>query len=96
MSGNKTLIGLNSAVFMMMLGVGMIMALLPARIIHLTGSGATVGYLASAFALSYIILQVPIGNLSDRWGFKIFLASGYFLCALTGVLYYFANRPKTT
>jgi len=43
----KTFIGLNLSVFMMMLGVGMIMALLPKRIIVLTGSGATVGYLAS-------------------------------------------------
>jgi MFS family permease len=94
MHKNKTLIGLNLAVFMMMLGVGMIMALLPQRIIDLTGSGATVGYLASAFAISYIILQVPIGNLSDRWGFKIFLVGGYLVCALTGVLYYFADRPQ--
>jgi MFS family permease len=93
MSNNKTLISLNLAVFMMMLGVGMIMALLPQRIIDLTGSGATVGYLAAAFAISYILLQVPIGNLSDRWGFKFFLVSGYVLCAIAGGLYYFANRP---
>lgn len=79
---------------MMMLGVGMIMALLPQKIINLTGSGATVGFLASAFAISYIILQVPIGIFSDRWGFKYFLVSGYLLCALTGLIYYFANLPN--
>ncbi len=69
----------------------MIMALLPKRIIDITGSGATVGYLASAFALSYIILQVPIGNWSDKIGFRKFLLIGYLLCFLTGALYYFAN-----
>ena len=91
MSSRRTLVGLNVAVFSMMLGVGMIMALLPKRIIDITGSGATVGYLASAFALSYIILQVPIGNWSDKIGFKTFLLIGYLLCFLTGALYYFAN-----
>ena len=92
MKNNKTLISLNLSVFMMMLGVGMIMALLPQRIIVLTGSGVTVGYLASAFAISYILLQVPIGNLSDRYGFKFFLFLGYLICFMTGVLYYFSNH----
>jgi MFS family permease len=94
MNSNRTLIGLNLAVFLMMLGVGMIMALLPQRIIDLTGSGATVGFLASAFAVSYILLQVPIGNLADRFGFRIFLAGGYLICFGTGLLYYFANHPS--
>lgn len=88
----KTLIGLNSAAFMMMLGVGMTMAILPQRIINLTGSGSAVGYIASAFAISYIVLQVPIGNLSDKLGFKFFLVLGYLLCGITGLLYYFSNN----
>lgn len=92
---NKTLIGLNFAVFTMMLGVGMTMALLPKRVIDLTASNSAVGYLASAFALSYIILQVPIGNLSDKLGFKLFLVIGYLVCALTGVIYYFSTTANT-
>ena len=94
MKNKKTFIGLNLSVFMMMLGVGMIMALLPKRIIVLTGSGATVGYLASAFAISYIFLQVPIGNLSDRYGFKFFLFLGYLICFVTGIMYYFSNHAN--
>jgi MFS family permease len=90
----KTLIGLNLSVFMMMLGVGMTMALLPKKIIDLTGSGSIVGYLASAFAISYIVLQLPIGNLSDKLGFKFFLFSGYLLCFATGLLYYFSNNAN--
>lgn len=61
------------------------------KIIEITGSGATVGYLASAFALSYIIIQIPIGAWSDRIGFKSFLLIGYWCCCLTGILYYFAH-----
>ncbi len=93
MKNNRTLISLNLSVFMMMLGVGMIMALLPQRIIVLTGSGKTVGYLASAFAISYILLQVPIGNLSDRYGFKFFLFLGYLICFITGVFITFLTMP---
>lgn len=87
----KTLIGLNLAVFIMMLGVGMVMPLLPNRIVAFTGSDAAVGYIASAFAVSYIVLQLPMGALSDRLGFKTFLVAGYLLCALSGLLYYLAR-----
>jgi MFS family permease len=89
LNDRKTFIGLNISVFHMMLGVGMIVAQLPQRILDFTGDSAQVGYLASAFALSYIALQVPIGNLADRYGFKLFLVVGYFLCFLTGFMIVF-------
>ena len=94
MGQKKTLIGLNLSVFIMMLGVGMIVVLLPKKIIDFTGSDSMVGYLASAFAISYILLQVPIGNLSDKLGFKLFLFFGYLLCSATGLLFYFANSAN--
>jgi MFS family permease len=87
----KSLIALNFSVFLLMLGVGMIVALLPQRIIDLSGSVSAVGYLTSVFAISYILLQVPIGRLSDRTGFKVFLALGYVVCGLAGLLYYWAE-----
>ncbi len=94
MKQRKTFIGLNVSVFSMMLGVGMIMSLLPNKVMGLTGSSTAVGYIASAFALSYIVLQVPIGNLSDKFGIKQFLVAGYLLCAFTGLLYYFSNSAE--
>ncbi len=89
-----SVIAINSSVFLLMLGVGMIVALLPARIIDLSGSVSSVGILASAYAASFVLLQLPIGRLSDRFGFKPFLVGGYFLCALTGLLYYFSGTPN--
>ena len=88
---DKTLLGLNLSAFLMMIGVGMIVALLPQRIIELDGNGNNVGYLASMFAVAYIVLQIPVGAMADRFGFKRFLASGYFLCFLTGLCYYFST-----
>lgn len=94
LNDKKTLIGLNLSVFLMMLGVGMIVAVLPQRILDFTSDRSQVGYLASAFALSYIALQVPIGNLADKYGFKLFLMLGYTLCFLTGGLYYLSNSTN--
>jgi MFS family permease len=91
MEHKKTLFGLNLSVFMMMLGVGMIMSLLPNKVLGLTGSSSAVSYITSAFALSYVVLQVPVGSLSDRYGFKVFLLIGYLLCAMTGMIYYFSS-----
>jgi MFS family permease len=91
---DKTFVGVNLAVFLMMIGVGMIVAILPQKIMTLTGSGATVGYLASAFALSYIALQVPIGHFADKLGFKVFLVTGYVLCGVTGILFYYASSAN--
>jgi MFS family permease len=87
----KTLLGLNLSVFLMMIGVGVIVALLPQRIIELDGHERNVGYLASMFAAAYIVLQVPIGATADKYGFKSFLVGGYLLCFLTGLCFYFSG-----
>jgi len=92
MLNKKTLYGLNLSVFMMMLGVGMISSLLPHRVLSLTGANFAVSYITSAFAVSYIILQIPIGTLSDRYGFKLFLVAGYLMCCAAGMVYYFSDR----
>lgn len=94
MAANKSVIAINISVFLLMIGVGLIVALLPQRIMTLTGSVADVGMLASAFAVPNVLLQIPIGNLSDRFGYKSFLVGGYFLCALTGFLYFFADTQN--
>lgn len=90
MNRSRILLGLNASVFVMMLGVGLIVAILPGKILALTGSPSMVGMLASTFAASYILLQVPVGNLADRYGFRPFLIGGYLLCALVGLGYAFA------
>lgn len=88
----RTFAGLTVSAAISMLGVGMVVSQLPGRVIDISGGdGALVGLLASSFALPYIFLQVPFGNLSDRYGFKPFLLFGYFLSAVSGIVYYFAD-----
>ena len=74
-----------------MLGVGMIMAVLPQRILELSGSVSGTGFLAAAFACTFVLFQIPVGCLSDRFGPKLFLGAGYLACAVSGILYYMSG-----
>lgn len=91
MHDNRTVIGLFLAVFLMMIGVGMIVAVMPQRYLFLSDSPGTVGSLAAAFAITYLLVQSGIGRLADRYGFKRFLVAGYFVCVLAGVFFYFGK-----
>jgi len=91
-SNIKIFAGLTAAAAVSMLGVGVAASRLPALVINLSGGDASlVGLLASCFALPYIFLQVPLGSLSDRYGFKPFLMGGYCLSALSGIIFYAAG-----
>ncbi len=94
MSGFRFLFVVSLAASLLMVGVGMIVALLPRRILEFSGSLADVGYLASAFALSYLAVQVPIGALADRLGAKPFLTLGYGLCCVSGLVFYLAGSSE--
>jgi len=91
----RVLLVVSIAATLLMIGVGMIVALLPDRIIDLSGSIQDVGFLASAFALSYLLAQMPIGYLADRLGAKPFLVFGYMLAGVSGVAFYFSSTPES-
>ena len=94
MSQYRFLIVVSLAASLLMVGVGMIVPLLPQRMIELSGSMQSVGYIASMFALSYIIFQLPMGSMADRLGVKPFLVSGYILCFMSGLIFYYAGTPE--
>ena len=70
MAKNNSVLAINASVFLLMVGVGLIVALLPQRIMKLSASVSDVGLLASAYAIPNVLLQIPLGRLSDRFGFK--------------------------
>ncbi|MCG8614844.1 MAG: MFS transporter [Desulfobacterales bacterium] len=80
--------------FALMFCVGLIVAVLPGKMMALTGAPADVGYLASAFALTFVLMQVPAGRLSDIFGIKNILAAGYLICGAAGLLYLYADRSQ--
>jgi MFS family permease len=91
MRERRTFLAVNGSVFLFMLGVGMVVPILPGIVAGLAGTPSAAGYLASAFAVSYVALQVPVGRLADRWGFRPFIALGYGLCGVSGILYFFGG-----
>lgn len=79
------------AAFFQMVGVGLIVALLPSRIMGLSHSVTYVGFLASAFAVPFVLFQLPVGILGDRFGHKGILLMGYVISCLTGLMYFRAG-----
>ncbi len=94
MSGLRSLVVVSLAASLLMIGVGMVVALLPQRVLDLSGSLRSVGYVASLFALSYLLVQLPIGSLADRLGVRPFLVLGYLLCCLSGLVFFYAGSPE--
>ncbi|MFA7645306.1 MAG: MFS transporter, partial [Thermovirgaceae bacterium] len=95
MKENRSSMALYAAAFIQMVGVGLIVALLPSKVIALSGTMANVGLIASAFAVPFVLLQLPVGNLGDRFGHKRFLVAGYVIAGLTGFLYFKAGSVNT-
>lgn len=91
MDTNRSTIALNGAVLLLMFGVGLITPLLPGKIFSYSHSTIQIGLLAAAFAFSYVLVQVPLGIVADRYGFKHFITAGYVFCGLAGVFYVLAN-----
>ncbi|MBJ3776551.1 MFS transporter [Acuticoccus mangrovi] len=91
MSKSSPLIVLSLSASLLMLGVGMTVALLPQRVHAMTGTLESVGLVASVFALTYLLAQLPIGVLSDRLGPKRFLVIGYLLCSVSGIVFFTAE-----
>lgn len=54
-----------------------------------TISGAGLGNLAACFSYTYLVMQIPVGLLLDRWSPRIITTFAIFICALGALL--FAN-----
>ena len=89
---HSQLLVLSLSAFLLMLGDGMVLALLPQTVITLTHSSSYVGYLASTYAFSQVISQLPIGILADQWGSKFFVLMGYIVSIIAGLLFYLTDN----
>ena len=73
---------LSIAMFMMIVGIMLILSLLPAYQTRLEASEFLLGIAISAYVISRIIFQVPIGILSDKFGRKLPILAGIFFNAI--------------
>jgi len=77
------------AVFLGMLGLGIVLPLLPIFVNDFGASGFWVGALFAGYGLSRILLTPTIGSLSDRYGRKWFITGGLGLYTLVSIWYIF-------
>jgi len=80
-----------SAIFIVFVGMGIIVPILPIYATELRASGFDLGVIMAGFALSGGLLQPFVGSLSDRHGKKGFLITGLFIFGLTGYTYTMAS-----
>jgi len=91
----RLLITISLAAALFMVGVGLMVPLLPQRIVDMDGSIKTVGHITSVFALSYLLFQLVIGSSADKFGVKPFMVCGYLLCGVSGLFFFYAQSSGT-
>ena len=81
------LIILLSNLFIVFLGVGLIIPIMPSfiNIMHL--SGKTMGYLVAVFALSQLLMSPLAGRWVDRYGRKKIIVTGLFLFGVSELIF---------
>ncbi|WP_050183114.1 MFS transporter [Domibacillus robiginosus] len=73
--------------FIAFLGIGLVVPVTPTIMNELNISGAVVGYMVAAFAVTQLIASPPAGKLVDRWGRKPMIVTGLILFSLSELLF---------
>ncbi len=81
----KILATLFAAVFIAMLGIGVIIPVLPQLAVQLGAGGFALGVITAAFSLSRGLLQPLVGDCSDYRGRKPFIACGLGIYVMVGL-----------
>lgn len=82
------------AMFISLLGLGIVVPLLPVYAESLGASGLAIGLMVAGFSISRGFLQPFVGGLSDKRGRKGFLIGGLFVYAIVGLLFPLANTVE--
>ncbi|MEK4228073.1 MFS transporter [Solibacillus sp. FSL H8-0538] len=82
-----TLTILLTNLFIAFLGIGLVIPVLPTIMNELQISGATIGYLTAAFAITQLILSPFAGKATDKFGRKIMIVIGLFIFGFSELLF---------
>lgn len=74
-------------IFMVMVGVGLITPILPELIIEFGASGRAIGLLVAAYGITQFLLSPLTGQLSDRYGRKVFIVVGSIVFAVAKFIF---------
>lgn len=82
------------AMFISLLGLGIVIPLLPVYAENLGAGGIAIGLMVAGFSISRGILQPFVGGISDKHGRKQFLIGGLFVYAVVGLLFPLATSVE--
>ncbi|MES9759865.1 MFS transporter, partial [Priestia megaterium] len=74
-------------IFIVFLGIGLVIPVLPSIMNELNISGTTVGYLTAIFALTQLIISPFSGKAADKFGRKIMIVIGLFIFSVSELLF---------
>jgi len=90
----SVLFTLLSALFIALVGIGIIAPVMPIYATDLGATGFTLGLIVAGFSLSRGLLQPFVGGMADKHGRKRFLVSGLFIYAAAGYTYTLATAVE--
>ena len=82
-----TLSILLSNLFIAFLGIGLVIPVLPTLMNELGITGAVVGYMVAAFAITQLLVSPIAGRMVDRFGRKIMIVLGLFIFGISEFLF---------
>lgn len=91
-NSNGSLMILIVNMFIVQVGVGLIIPVLPKFMQDFGLSGATLGYLVSAMGLTQFLFSPLAGEWADRYGRKIILVCGIGMFSISQFIFGFANE----
>ena len=77
--------------FIAFLGIGLVIPVLPTIMNELNISGAIVGYMVAAFAITQLIVSPIAGKWADKFGRKIMIVIGLFIFGFSEFLFGIGN-----
>ncbi|MCP1189517.1 MFS transporter [Priestia flexa] len=80
-------------IFLVFMGIGLVIPIMPTYMIELQISGSIVGMLVAAFSLTQFIFSPVAGRLSDSFGRKKMIVTGMLIFAVSEWLFGIANAP---
>ncbi|MGO3725753.1 MFS transporter, partial [Staphylococcus carnosus] len=84
---SKQLITLYFNIFLVFLGIGLVVPVLPVYLKDLGLNGSDLGILVAAFALAQMVISPFGGNLADKLGKKLIICIGLVLFSVSEFIF---------
>lgn len=88
---NETLLLLSGQVFLIMLGLGLVTPILPLYAQSFGVGAAAVGSLVTVFGIARMLVNIPVGHLTERFGRRALLVAGPLLTSAGSFGFAFAG-----